>query len=131
MYETEINKLFSLMGVDFSAIASTDLEPMIESMIGNLQKEFPDFSIPESFWDKYRKDPDIESLRSLYVAIYNRHYTREEIAGLIAFYESPLGRKSVQVNPQITQETQAVTQAYFESLIKETVEELIAEDEDS
>jgi hypothetical protein len=125
MYETEIYRLFNAMGTDFGAIASS----MLEAMIENIRKEIPTGTIPESFWDKYRKNLDTESLRSLYVAIYNRHYTREDIAGLIAFFESPLGRKSVQNNPQVGQESQTVSTAYFESLQKEIVAELIEEEE--
>jgi hypothetical protein len=128
MYETEINKLFSLTGLDFGTIASAMLESGLESVIGILQSECPDFHVPESFWDKYRKNPDTESLRSLYVAIYNRHYTREDIAGLIAFYESPLGCKSRQVETQVAQEIQVATQAYFNSLAFEIGQEMGEED---
>ena len=120
----EINKLFNLMGLDLNAVVS----PMLESMAENIRKN-PD--IPASFWkfwDEYRKNPDIESLRNLYVDIYKRHYTQEEIAGLIRFYETPLGRKSTEKNQQITQECQTIGAAYFESLAQEVAEELLAED---
>lgn len=124
----EINKLFDLMGIDINTMASTGLENMIENMVNNIKEKFPDTHIPESFWDKYRKNPDTESLRKLLAAIYERHYTQEEIAGLIKFYESPLGRKSVQANAQITQESQANAIAYYESLVQEVVKELIEEE---
>ena len=119
---SEINRLFDLMGLDFNAMASAVLENMIKDL------DEKNMNIPASFWDKYRKNPDSESLRNLYVDIYKRHYTQEEIAGLIKFNESPIGRKSAEVNQQITQESQAISEVYFQSLIKEVVEELLAED---
>jgi hypothetical protein len=129
MYESEIYKLFDAMGTDFGAIASEMIEAMIGSMIESIQEEIPDATIPESFWDKYRKNPDTESLRSLYVAIYNRRYTREDIIRLITFHESPLGRKLDQANSQLTKEIETISAAYFESIQKEILAELIEEEE--
>jgi hypothetical protein len=37
-------------------------------------------------------------------AIWSKHFTADEIRGLIAFYETPLGRKVVDTLPAITQE---------------------------
>jgi hypothetical protein len=117
----EINKLFGLMGTDFNALASA----MLESMIQNINEKIPD--VPASFWDNYRRNLDTESLRKSYMDIYKRHFTPQEMSGLIKFYESPLGRKSVKCGQQITQESQAASEAYFNSLVKEVVEELLAE----
>jgi len=119
---SEINKLFSLMNVDFNAVASA----MLESMIENAKGQFPD--IPTSVWDKYRKNLGAESLRNLYADIYVRHYSQNEIAGLVKFYESPLGRKSVKANLQITQESQVISETYFEALGGQIMKELHADD---
>jgi hypothetical protein len=37
-------------------------------------------------------------------AIWSRHFTHDEIVGLVTFYETPLGRKVVDNLPAITQE---------------------------
>ena len=125
MYENEIRKLFNLMGTDFNALVSNWLDETIK----NVKEQHPD--IPESdaalFRDTIRKNIDIENLRNQYAAIYKRYFTQEEIAGLIKFYESPLGRKSINANQQITQESQAISVVYFESLSNEVIEELVAE----
>jgi len=128
----EINKLLNLMEFDLDGMLSAMVENMVENMKEKAEKEYPD--IPGSFWnsfrDKFRKDLDneSESLHNLLVDIYKRHFTREEIAGLIKFYESPLGRKLNKDNQQITQEIQAKSVTYFDSLAKEVIEELIEED---
>lgn len=39
------------------------------------------------------------------VELYDKYFTNEDIKGLIQFYESPLGKKTVQVVPTLTQES--------------------------
>ena len=41
------------------------------------------------------------------VELYDKYFTNEDIKGLIQFYESPLGQKTVQVLPTLTQESVA------------------------
>ncbi|GAA5218295.1 DUF2059 domain-containing protein [Corallincola platygyrae] len=56
-----------------------------------------------------------ELQRSL-MPIYHRHFTLEEINALIAFYESPVGQKSIRVMPQLTQESTLVGQSWAQAL---------------
>lgn len=44
-----------------------------------------------------KKFGDIEFLTDIWVPIYAEHYTEKEIRELIKFYESPLGKKSLEV----------------------------------
>lgn len=41
----------------------------------------------------------------LVVDVYQRHFTHEDVRGLIAFYETPLGRKLSEELPAMTQES--------------------------
>jgi hypothetical protein len=41
------------------------------------------------------------------VELYDKYFTNEDINGLIQFYESPLGKKTLQVLPTLTQESVA------------------------
>jgi hypothetical protein len=43
----------------------------------------------------------------LYVDLYSKYFTNDEIKELIHFYESPVGRKTIQVLPTVTQESMA------------------------
>jgi hypothetical protein len=124
-YENEINKLFNMMGFNFGAIASQ----MLEAGIENAQEQNPNFTEADFTELRYvtSHNKAIEILRTQYATVYNRHYSREEIAGLIAFYESPVGCKSVQANPQIDQDIGSAFQDYFNSLRKEVEDELTAE----
>jgi len=125
MYENEVNKLLNLMGIDFNGIVLNWLDETIK----NVKEQHPE--IPESdlvlFQEAIHKNTDIENLRNQYAAIYKRYFSQDEIVGLIKFYESPLGRKSISANQQITHGSQAIGVAYFESLSNEVIKELVAE----
>jgi hypothetical protein len=41
---------------------------------------------------------------SMNINLYDQYFTKDEIKGLIQFYESPVGQKAIQVLPAITQE---------------------------
>jgi hypothetical protein len=53
--------------------------------------------------------------RSL-IPVYDRHFSEEEINALIAFYESPVGQKSIQVMPKLTEESTMVGQTWAKKL---------------
>ena len=52
----------------------------------------------------------------LIIPVYAKHFTNEELDGLIAFYESPVGAKTVRVMPQITREAMQIGEAWGQSL---------------
>lgn len=55
---------------------------------------------------------------------YARHYTVEEVTGLIAFYESPLGRKVSETTPKITRESVQAAQKWAAGRLPVLLKEL-------
>jgi len=53
--------------------------------------------------------------------IWARHFSSAELRELGAFYETPVGRRWLQLTPQITAETQALTQSVLPRILNETV----------
>lgn len=53
------------------------------------------------------------------IPIYDKYFTHDEIKQLLAFYESPIGKKTVEVLPKITTESMAVGQKWGEALAPE------------
>lgn len=45
-----------------------------------------------------------DSMVEMYVPIYRKYYTLDDLAQLCAFYETPLGKKAAAVTPRIVQE---------------------------
>jgi hypothetical protein len=60
----------------------------------------------------FREKLDIDDFVKLYVAIYDRHFSHQEILDLIQFYESPLGRRLVEETPGITQDSMEAGQEW-------------------
>jgi hypothetical protein len=61
--------------------------------------------VPESVWQEARRAFETRELVELIAAIWDRHFTHDEIRGLIAFYESPLGTRLREMQPVLLQES--------------------------
>ncbi len=85
-------------------------QQIIGQMMATFKRTNP--NVPESFWNQTAKEFDSKTMIDLIVPIYDKHLTHEDVKGLIAFYESPLGRKMVSVLPAITQESMQAGQQW-------------------
>ena len=97
----------------------------IDVMIPQFQQLVPD--VPKIFWDRFRENLNIEYIINALVPVYDRHFTHDEIVSLIAFYESPTGRRLVEVTPAINLESMAIGQRWGEQLGQDIVDALIKE----
>jgi hypothetical protein len=68
--------------------------------------------VPEEFWDEVMKEFDSGTMIDLVVPVYEKHLTHEDVKGMLAFYESPLGQKLIAVTPAITQESMQAGQQW-------------------
>ena len=92
----DIRKLIELTGA-----ANVSAEVM-QQIIHPLRDGFPD--VPAEFWDNFTKEVRSDELIDLIVPIYDKYYTREEIHDLMAFYQSPVGQKTVKILPKLSAE---------------------------
>jgi hypothetical protein len=79
-FKAEVLKLISISGADAQIMI---VKPQILNMIPEGKKE--------SFSKEF--DASIPSLHNKMAEIYMQIYTPEDIKGMIAFYESPIGKK--------------------------------------
>jgi uncharacterized protein len=49
------------------------------------------------------------------VALYARYFTHEDVKGMLAFYQSDLGRKAIAAMPSLTREAAAIGQQWAEA----------------
>lgn len=103
-FEKDIRKLIELSGSVGSA------GQLMDRMIENYKKILPD--VPDAFWAGIREEISAEALVDKIVPIYARHYTHDDIKQLIAFYESPIGKKLQEKTPIITQESMQVGETW-------------------
>lgn len=76
----------------------------------------------EMSWDKVKDD---------FIRIYMTVYTEEEILGLVAFYESPLGQKVIEKMPLMAQESMVISQKYVSRVmpkIQAITQEMLTEE---
>ena len=69
---------------------------------------------------------DIEFLTDLYAPIYAEHFSEPEMQQLIAFWDSPIGKKSIKLNPLLAQATHSAIQVAAEELIPKLQENVEA-----
>jgi len=115
----DIIKLLKISGSDKLA------DQMMIAMIPQFKKIVP--SIPDIFWEKFKEKLNMDDFLYLCVPIYSKYYTHDDIKQLIKFYESPLGKKMVEVTPLLSQETMVIGQKWGEKLGQDIVNELINE----
>ena len=69
-------------------------------------------------WDAFMAEFDMNEFIEMVIPIYERHFTHDEIEQLIAFYESPIGKKMIKVQPQIVTESMTAGQEWAKRLIE-------------
>jgi len=70
--------------------------------------------VPAEFWDRFLEQARARrgELEEGYVALYSRNFTAAELKGLIAFYDSPIGKRFVEVQPALMREGIALGQEW-------------------
>ena len=69
-------------------------------------------SVPTEVWAEIRDELKLDDFRPAMLEIYDRHFSAADIEGLLAFYESALGRRLLAKQPEILQDSMAAGQAW-------------------
>ncbi len=114
----DIQKLLQMTGA--MAIGAQMSEAVVAQMTDVLRKARPD--IPERILNLLRQEvnavigENVTALEELTIAVYHRHFNQSEIKGMIAFYSTPLGQKTIQVMPVLMRESMDVGQRWGRGL---------------
>jgi uncharacterized protein len=73
--------------------------------------------------NEYEKKYDVDKVTEQLVALYDKHYTDEEIKSLLQFYGSPLGQKVAAESPKIFREIQETTRTEAAKAAKDALQE--------
>ena len=85
-------------------------QQMVDQMLASMQTSMPD--IPAEFWTKIRACFKADEFIALIIPVYDKYYSKEELDGLLAFYQSPLGQKVIATLPEVNRESMAIGQAW-------------------
>jgi hypothetical protein len=72
----------------------------------------------------YEKKYDVDKVTEQLVALYDKHYTDEEIKSLLQFYGSPLGQKVAAESPKIFREIQETTRTEAAKAAKDALQQV-------
>jgi uncharacterized protein len=87
----------------------------IAQLTDPLRRENPD--VPDELWVNFaHRITDPQALIPIYASIYRRHLSTEDIEALVAFYETPLGRRLEQGLAQIASATNASVGPWTQSI---------------
>lgn len=100
-------------------------EQMLTQMINAIKAQYPD--VPEQFWDTFAAEISADDLINEYIPLYDKYFTNEEIKGMIAFYQTPLGKKTLSVLPQISQDSMAIGIRYGRQAARRAIQKLKSE----
>lgn len=56
-----------------------------------------------------------QSMMSDVAAVYAKHFTQDDVRAMVAFYESPVGRKMIQAMPAVVQESMMIGQRWAQT----------------
>jgi len=106
--EADIRSLLELVGArdqvqDSMTRASEQYrERLLETVPNNQQGQ----AFVNTVITGYEKKFDVDAVTEQLISVYDKHYTDEEIKGLLQFYGSPLGQKVAAESPKIGREIQ-------------------------
>jgi uncharacterized protein len=73
--------------------------------------------------NEYEKRYDVDRVNEQLIALYDKHYTDDEIKSLLQFYGSPLGQKVAAESPKIFREIQETTRSEAAKAVKDALQQ--------
>lgn len=114
-----IKKLLEITG------ARNLTEQILTQMLNSMKSEYP--QVPVKFWDTFAAELNPDEMIKEYIPLYDKYFTNEEIKEIIAFYETPIGKKTLTVTPQITQDSTEIGIRYGRAAAERALEKLKSE----
>ena len=123
--EADIRSLMELVGTRdlVEDGANTAIEQSREKLMATLPNNDKGQAFVNAFAASYQKKFDADQVTEQLVGIYDKHFTDDEIKGLLQFYGSPLGQKVAAEIPKINRETQAAVRQVSGKAAREALAE--------
>jgi uncharacterized protein len=124
--EADIRSLMELVGARdlVQDGANTAIEQSREKLLATVPKNDKGQAFVNAFAVSYQKKFDVDQVTDQLVAVYDKHFTDDEIKGLLQFYGSPLGQKVAAEMPKIGRETQVAIRGAGTKAAKDSLAEM-------
>lgn len=110
--------------LDASGTMAVDKE-VISQLLPLIQRTYS--NVPDTFWIEYEKefnDKVDEKFVEVYVPIYKKYLTVNELKKITSFYKSPVGKKLAGATPAIVSEAMAAGQQLGRELMQMIIQRL-------
>src|SRR5579871_4547999 len=110
--DADIRSLMELVGARRMAqdVAAKGAQQLRENLVATLPASQQGQQFVNAFVADYHKRFNTDEVTDQLAGIYDKHFSDDEIKGLLQFYGSPLGRKFAAESPKIQAEIEAANQ---------------------
>jgi hypothetical protein len=124
--EADIRSLMELVGArdSMQEVATRGADQFRENLAASVSDNERGQKFVNAFVESYKAKFDADAATGQLVAVYDKHFSDDEIKGLLQFYGSPLGQKFAAEMPKINTETQAATRAFSTRVAKDVLQDL-------
>src|ERR1700682_966939 len=124
--EADIRSLMELLGVRELVKDSTTrgIEQYRENLVASVGGNERGQQFVNAFLDSYQKKFHPDDAASQFTAIYDKHFSEDDIKCLLEFYGSPDGEKYAAEMPKVNAEIQAANRVASVRVAKEGLQEL-------
>lgn len=124
--EADIRSLLELVGTRDAVqdAAQRGAEQFRENLLASVPDNQRGQQFVSAFVDEYKKRLNVDEVTGHFLAAYDKHFTDDEIKGLLQFYGSPLGQRYAAEMPKVTAEIQAATRGINMRLAKDVMQDL-------
>lgn len=127
--EADIRALLELTGA--AKLGDQMQKAFLEQVRAGFADSLPQNERSKRFMDTYierfQKKFNPQALTELTIPIYDKHISAEDLKGLLAFYRSPLGQRTLKALPLVLQESRETGAALEQKAAQETLDELKGE----
>jgi hypothetical protein len=127
--DADIRSLMDLIGArdQVQDAVNNSSEQYREKLLATIPNNDKGQAFVTSFIDSYQKKFDVDQMTEQLIAIYDKHYTDDEIKSMLLFYGSPIGQKVAAESPKIAREIQAASRVTGAKAAKDALQALKAQ----
>nr|WP_276322562.1 DUF2059 domain-containing protein [Dyella soli] len=114
--EQQVRQLMEVVGV------GKMLSQMNTQAVGMMQQSLP--CVPGDYWQNYVDANGTQQFIGRLVPVYQRHFSSDELEGLLKFYRSPLGQKVINEMPTTMAEASQAGQQWSHERSDQMIAEL-------
>jgi hypothetical protein len=124
--DADIRSLMELLGVRDALQEATakSTEQYRDSLLATVPDNDRGQAFINAFMDSYQKKFNPDDMTDGLVAIYDKHFTEDEIKGLLLFYGSPLGQKYAAEMPKVSAESNSAGRAISLRVARDVMQDL-------